>query len=251
MRPRIGISSCLFHADKGRPVFNGRPLLYVEQSMPHYLMSLGAIAYALPTVSPVGPVTYGDLLAGVDALVLHGGVDMAPGSYGEQPLKDAWQGDGLRDAYEIALFRAARAQNKPVLGICRGAQVINVACGGSLYQDISTQKPGSLVHRDAELYEKNTHAVTFVEGGELASLYDAAGGMINSVHHQGVKVLGDGLRTEAYSSVDGVVEAFVATEGSWCMGVQWHPEFQTAAQPELLDPTLLLRFFLASLASKC
>src|SRR5690606_12539197 len=105
---------------------------------------------ALPLLLPVlpDPAQLTALVEQVDALVLSGGSDVAPGLYHELPLRPAWAGDPTRDAYERVLLEAALDQNKPVLGVCRGIQLMNAALGGDLYQDISHQVPGALVHRD-------------------------------------------------------------------------------------------------------
>ena len=141
---RSAISACFFHADAKRPIFTGKTLQYVEQSIAHWVQSAGALALMIP--SPDGPtkrtdVTLHDYAAALDGLVLQGGSDVWPGSYGEEPLKPEWSGDRVRDEYEIALLRAFIDAGKPVFGVCRGLQVINVAFGGTLYQDITAQQP--------------------------------------------------------------------------------------------------------------
>ena len=110
-----------------------------------------------------GDVTLADYADWLDGLVLQGGADVSPTSYGETPLQPKWGGDRIRDDYEIALLDAFAERGKPVLGICRGLQLINVAFGGTLLQDIATQQPGALEHRDAEIYDRNFHGVEFVE----------------------------------------------------------------------------------------
>jgi putative glutamine amidotransferase len=179
----------------------------------------------------------------LDGLVLHGGADVWPGSYGEQPLRPEWNGDRVRDAYEIALVQAFEAAGKPVFGICRGLQLINVAHGGTLYQDIATQKPGARTHRDAEAYDLNFHEVDIVPGTRLAQLLRETRHKINSVHHQGIKDLAPGFAVEATSPDDGIIEAIRHTGGPWVSAVQWHPEFHF---PRLgvVDDTPLLRDFL-------
>jgi putative glutamine amidotransferase len=150
----------------------------------------------------------------------------------------------VRDRYESALVAEFRAQGKPVLGVCRGIQLLNVALGGSLYQDIPSQVPGSSVHRDWEVYEKKFHDVSFAPGARLERLYPGLrAGKVNSVHHQAVKRLAPGLAVEA-SSPDGLVEAFRAVEGPYLYAVQWHPEFMDPADGSLLDGRPILEDFL-------
>jgi putative glutamine amidotransferase len=247
-RPRIGISACFFHADPKRPIFTGKTLQYVEQSIVHWVQAAGALAVVIP--SPEGPTKRGDVTladyAGLlDGLVLEGGSDMWPGSYGEAPLRPEWTGDRIRDEYEIALLRAFIEARKPVLGVCRGLQVLNVAFGGTLYQDIGTQKPGTCTHRDASLYDQNFHAIDIVGATRLAQLYPGVtSAMVNSVHHQGVKDLAPEFVVEAVSPDDGIVEAFRWTGPSYVAAVQWHPEFHDLTRADLLSGDPLLADFL-------
>ncbi len=251
IRPRIGISVCFFHADAKRPIFTGKTLQYVEQSIVHWVQSAGALALVVP--SPEGPtkrgdVTLHDYASLLDGLVLHGGSDVAPISYGEEPLKPEWSGDHVRDEYEIALLRAFIEAGKPVLGVCRGLQVINVAFGGTLYQDISTQQPGSLTHRDAALYDQNFHEIEFVPDTGLASLYPGVSrACVNSVHHQGVKKLADGFIVEATAPEDGMIEAMRWTGRSYVNAIQWHPEFLDWKSSDTLSGDPILRDFLGAI----
>lgn len=248
-RLRIAVSACIFGPDPSRTTFNGRPLLYLEQSMSDWLMAYGALPYMVPFASGRRPseVDLDDLMGPLDGLVLQGGVDMSPRSYGEEPLRPEWSGDKLRDEYEIGLVRAAMKQNKPVLGICRGHQVVNVALGGTLYQDINTQIPGTLVHRNADIYEKNRHAVDLTPGSELASWFGTTRMMINSVHHQAVKDVAPGLVVDARSSEDDVIEAIRlpidSSDDPWVVGVQWHPEFQDPSDTTLAPTKPILDAF--------
>jgi putative glutamine amidotransferase len=252
-RPTIGISACFFHADPQRPIFTGKTLQYVEQSIVHWVQSSSALALVIP--SPEGPTRRGDVALHdyaemLDGLVLEGGSDMWPGSYGEQPLRPEWTGDRVRDEYEIALLRAFIDAGKPVLGICRGLQVLNVAFGGTLYQDIASQLPSVRQHRDARLYDRNLHAIEFVPGSRLASLYTGAQGvMVNSVHHQGIRNLAPGFVVEAVAD-DGIIEAFRWTGPTYVVGVQWHPEFHDLNDPALLSGDPLLADFLSAVTQR-
>jgi putative glutamine amidotransferase len=243
---RIGLASCFFHADPTRPIFKGKTLLYLEESLAHWLMAGGAVPQLLPTpAADVGPE---DLLSGVDALVLQGGTDVAPESYGETPMRPEWSGDRVRDRYETELVRAAMALDRPVLGICRGLQMLNVIFGGSLLQDIGTQSPGSLIHREYERYDQLQHDVSFEAGSWLRRVYPGrAGGRVNTVHHQGIKVLGRGLQVEARSVPDGLIEAVryepAGKTAPWLYAVQWHPEFQDPSDLSLLPTTPLRELF--------
>ena len=241
---RLGVSACFFHADPVRPVFKGKTLLYAEESMLRWLMSEGAVPALLPRAS--GAVSVDDLIDGIDGLVLQGGSDMSPLNYGEEPAQPEWAGDAARDLYELELARACVRRNKPVLGVCRGLQLLNVCFGGSLYQDIETMHPQGLVHRNWEVYDQLFHDVTLTPNGYLAGLYGGPRtARVTSVHHQGIKRLGQDLLVEAVSTRDEMVEAISLRGGdAFVLGVQWHPEFQDPADPELLSSRALLRGFL-------
>lgn len=255
-RLKIGISACFMHADPARALFTGKTLQYVEQSIAHWIMSTGAMAVMVP--SPTGATQRGDVTLDhfaqwLDGLVLHGGADVSPLSYGEQPLQEKWAGDKVRDDYEIALVRAFERQGKPVFGVCRGLQLMNVAYGGTLYQDIATQVPDSLVHRDAAIYDQNFHSIDIAPDSRLAALYPDAGRVIvNSIHHQAIKDLAPGFRVEAVSSEDGLVEAIRRSDSGlpYLAAVQWHPEFHLPESRTLDDSALLQDFLDAATAAR-
>lgn len=252
-RLKIGISACFFHPDSGRTAFSKKTLQYVEQSMAHWIMSGGALPVMVP--SPMGDtargdVSFDDYAQWLDGLVLHGGADVWPGSYGEEPLHEDWHGDRRRDAYEKALVHAFVAAGKPVFGVCRGLQLINVAFGGTLYQDIPTQKPSTAAHRDAQAYDQNFHALEIVPKTRLdALLAGASSYKINSIHHQGIKDLAPGFVVEARCPDDGMIEAIRHTGDAYVAAVQWHPEFHRPGQGTLDDTPLLTDFLEAARAA--
>lgn len=250
--PRIGISACFFHADPQRAIFKGKTLLYMVEPISDWLLTEGVLPILIPTLPTTSKLTLREYVAGLDALLLQGGADVAPQSYGEAPLRPEWGGDAVRDAYEIALVKEFRSQDKPILAICRGLQLLNVALGGTLYQDITLQVPGALVHRNWDIYDQNIHDVTFAPDSHLAKIYAGkASHRINSVHHQGVKDLAPGLKVEARSAPDGIVEAVKWDGREYMLGVQWHPEFQSPLDKEpLLDPKPLLSTFLSEVRNR-
>jgi putative glutamine amidotransferase len=249
--PRIGVSACFFHADPTRAIFKGKTLLYAEESMLDLLGRGGALAYLLPRATSGGP-TVEEYVADLDGLLLEGGSDVSPQSYGEVAERADWEGDHERDEYEIALIHAFVGAGRPVLGICRGVQILNVAFGGTLYQDIATQRPGAGCHRDWERYDANTHAVELTPGSRLASLYAPASGSgpgpvtVNSVHHQAIKDLADGFEVEARSVPEGLVEAIRRPGPAYLAGVQWHPEFTPRPPTGQISPEPLVDDFLAA-----
>lgn len=246
---RVGISACLFHADPARPVFHGKPLYFLERSMARWVASLGAVVYLVPDPSDgADPAAHARDL---DGLVLQGGVDVSPRSYGEEPLRPEWNGDAERDAYEMRLVRGMLDLDKPVLGVCRGHQLLNVIFGGTLYQDILTQVGGARVHRDAEIYDRLAHEMVIEPGSSLAALYPASPtARINSVHHQAIKDLGRGVVVEARSASDGIIEAMRVEGPAYVRGVQWHPEFVAPEDTELLDGRPLLASFVEACAAR-
>lgn len=222
--PCVGISSNFMHADPLRPVFKGMTLQYLEERMVLSLRRAGAIPLGLPDLKDAAGAEA--VLSRVDGLVLAGGADVAPGSYGEAPLRPEWSGDPVRDAYERRLVEAARARGLPILGVCRGIQLLNVALGGRLYQDIVTQREHALVHRDWHEYDALGHELRLEPGSWVSRVYGGATSLqVNSVHHQGLRALAQPLRATAWAP-DGVIEAVeMADPGEWIMGVQWHPEW--------------------------
>lgn len=243
---KIGVSSCFFHADPKRAIFKGKTLVYTEQSLTHWIMSEDAVPFILPPPMAGGSVTFKDIVHEMDGLVLSGGSDVSPRSYGETPLKPEWSGDDIRDVYEQDLVREFMNQRKPVLGVCRGAQLLNVAFGGTLFQDIATQIPESINHRNWDIYDQNFQSVDIVPGTKLAEIYSGKkSAKINSIHHQAIKNLGKGLVVEARTPQDSVIEAIRLNDPKqYVAAIQWHPEFHDPKDHTLLDSAPLLKDYL-------
>jgi len=248
---KIGLSARLMHQPPLELGFRNKTLQYLEQAIAHWIMGHGAMVLMLPTLGFDAEVErrrvsvrhYVDVL---DGLVMQGGADVSPTSYGQQALRPEWAGDIKRDHYEMELLEGFLAQGKPVLGICRGAQLLNVAFGGSLYQDIATQREDAQRHVDADLYDQHHHQIEFEPGSRLGELYAGhGGGLVTSIHHQAVDRLGADLQVEARSAEDGIVEAIRARGAGFVAGVQWHPEFH-AINPMLLSGEPLMDGFLAA-----
>ena len=172
-----------------------------------------------------------DIVGGIDALLLTGGEDVAPSRYGEQPHPSVVDVDPQRDEFEIALLADARRRDLPVFAICRGIQLLNVAAGGTLVQDIPSQVPGAIEHRltvpPHEPYSL-AHEVWLDRDTLLSRLMrerlsDTDACETNSRHHQAVKQVASGFQVSA-TAPDGVVEAIEDSTARFCLGVQWHPE---------------------------
>ena len=200
--------------------------------------SAGLRPYVLPVMSA------GDadaMLEGMRGLVLTGGEDVDPVHYHADPHEKLGEVHAERDAFEIALVRAARARRLPTLAICRGIQVVNVALGGTLIQDIPSEWPHALNHDSAEARSARVHRVSVTAGSALGDALGALEVPVNSFHHQAVLEVAAPFRIVA-KATDGVVEGIESTDPDWWMlGVQWHPEELTST-PEPWDRRLFSAF---------
>jgi putative glutamine amidotransferase len=249
---RIGLSARIFHPEPGASGIKTKTLLVLEQSVAQWAMTRDVLLLMVPSVVQDGELMrsnirlrdYADYL---DGLILQGGADVSPRAYGEEPLRPEWSGDPVRDVYELELVHEFMEARKPILGICRGMQLLNVAMGGSLYQDLPTQRPGTVRHESGQ-YDRHAHRIAFTEGGMMGQWFGGAdGGNVVSIHHQAVNRLGRDVVVEATSDDDGIVEAIRWNGNSFVCGVQWHPEFHgPGAGDALLDCSPLLEAFLAA-----
>ena len=249
---KIGVSARLLYPDPSRTFLPAKSVQDLEQSVANWIMSGEVLAFMIPEMSLASPhfpksLKIKHYVDALDGLLLQGGADMSPKSYGETPINPLWAGDELRDQYEIELFQEFVTQGKPVFGICRGHQVINVALGGKLYQDIATQLSDMGSHRDDAKYENHFHDMRILPNTWLSRVYPGVTvKRINTIHHQAVKQLGEGLVMEAVSEPDGLVEAIRWEGHSFVVGVQWHPEFMDPSDPSLIDSRPLLHEFLSA-----
>lgn len=246
-RLRIGVSARIQYGDAAMLGYLKKNLYYLEQSFARWLQSAGVLVYLVPDVvdRASNALTLADYAQELDGLVLQAGTDISPRLYGEAPLRPEWGGDPERDRYELDLLNRFLDAKKPVLGICRGLQLINVALGGTLYQDTATQKPGAHAHHDPTVYDDKYHYVEILPGTRLAALYPGVKqAKVNSIHHQAVKGLGAGLLVEARSLEDDVIEAVRREGPQYVAGVQWHPEFLHGRGDGVLDAAPLLGEFL-------
>lgn len=168
-----------------------------------------------------------------DGLVLTGGGDVLSLEYGEEPHPKNIYQDSVRDMCELELVRLALARNLPILGICRGIQILNVALGGSLIQDIPSQVENAALHYADPLNAGAFHTVRVEAGTLLSKLVDESATLaVNTYHHQAVNRVGDGLRVNCLSTQDNVIEGVEAVDGRPILGIQWHPEEIAAEFPQ-------------------
>ncbi len=191
----------------------------------------GGLPLFLPNLEPEVADAY---LENADGLLLSGGADADPRHFGQEPHPQLGLVDESRDAFEFALYRAAKARALPVFGICRGVQILNVAEGGSLHQHLPAV-PGTIQHEQQNSDGSLSHEVRLEPRSSLARAFRSVAVRVNSYHHQAVDRLGDGLRATGWTS-DGVIEALEGSGPQFVLGVQWHPEMSVARYPEQLAP---------------
>ena len=195
-----------------------------------------------PFILPVLPPEDAEaMLDGMDGLLLTGGEDVHSSRYGERPHRALGEANHERDAFEIALVLAARKHCIPTLAICRGIQVLNVALGGTLIQDIPSEWPNAIEHDGASARDERVHALSVTPGSGLADALGSTSLRVNSFHHQAIARVADGLRVTAHAP-DGIIEgAEWAGSEWWMLAVQWHPEELTRS-PEPFDRGLFRAF---------
>lgn len=225
MRPRIGITSWHHRDDDER-------WEAVLEGYPRAVLDAGGLPLILP-ISHAAPALVEAYLEVIDGLLLTGGADIHPSFYGQVVLERCGEIDEERDRFEMELVHAARSRDLPLLGICRGLQVLNVALGGSLYQDLSYRKGTDPAHQSSrERRGGPAHRVTIMEGSRLAEILGAQELHVTSTHHQIIRDLAPDLTVNAIAS-DGVVEG-VEGPGRFLLAVHWHPERMVTRHPEQL-----------------
>ncbi|MDF2775768.1 MAG: glutamine amidotransferase class-I family protein [Geminicoccaceae bacterium] len=230
-RPLIGVTTQTLQAIDGIP--EGLPhSVVMNQRYYHAIAAAGAAPVLVPLVDDIE--TLRAIYERVDGVLIPGGVDVDPAQFGEQPHERLGRIDPARDRVEIQLVRWAAGEGKPVLGLCRGLQVINVALGGTLYQDLDAEYPNAIKHDYYPTFgfARNhlAHEVTLALGSRLRHAVDSHRIPVNSMHHQGIKVLATPLAPTA-TAPDGLVEAAESPNGTFIVGVQWHPEVFDTTDP--------------------
>lgn len=211
--------------------------------LPGYLQGIEA-AGGLPVMLPM--TTDEEILRALvqrlDGFLFTGGHDVSPAVYGAAPTPQCGTPCPARDAMETRLLELTLAADKPILGICRGIQLLNACLGGTLYQDLPTDHPSTVDHHMTPPYDRAVHTVTLVPGTQLAALLGAETLGVNSYHHQGVDRLAPGLQVMA-TAADGLTEAVCMPGKRFVWAVQWHPEFSYRTDASALA---ILRAFVAA-----
>ncbi len=224
-RPVIGITTQTLHSIDGIP--EGLPSSWMmNQRYIHAVSEAGGAPVMVPLLDE-DEAGLRAIYEALDGVLIPGGVDMDPATFGAAPSPLLGNTDLARDKVELTLTRWAAQDKKPVLGLCRGSQVINVALGGTLYQDLGAEFPHAIKHdyfpTAGFARDYLAHPVEVVSASRLGRILQRPDVLVNSMHHQGVKQLGQGLTVSAVAP-DGLIEAIESSNGHFMVGVQWHPE---------------------------
>ena len=228
-RPVIGIAGTYEQA----PASSAFPTLrriFTNEGYTNCLQEAGALVILLsPTTANLE-----QLIQLCDGVLFAGGADIDPSCYKQERTPLCGPSDLDADAFHLALYHQGRQAQKPILGICRGMQLINVAEGGTLFQDYREREGWSIHHPNLEHWNNASHLVKIKQDSILFSILKKPELGVNSLHHQLVDTPSDALKVTANAS-DGSIEAFEAIDGSWCVGVQWHPETLGEAMDSLFE----------------
>lgn len=223
--PLIGITPDVRTTTTGPSGSKGEPLIFLQERTVRATLDAGGI----PVILPVTPSSTAirEILEHLDGILVSGGnFDIQPKLYGEESIERLGEVKEERTQFELELISLALKRDLPLLGVCGGAQAINVALGGSLYQDIATQIPDAIEHQQGSLKEQGGHPVKIHDGTKLKRIVGQDTMEVNTTHHQAVKKLGKGLMVNA-TAEDGIIEGIESNDHSFVLGVQWHPEFLT------------------------
>lgn len=226
--PVIGISASVFSIETG--CFMGRERAAVLQDYIEAIRLTGGNPIILPIVE--GNELIAEQISLIDGLLLSGGYDVSPLFYGEESQRGLEVVRPDRDRYEMQLLDIAKKSFKPILGICRGLQILNVAFGGTLYQDIPISIPTALQHQQKAQVDEATHHVQIVAHTKLQQIFEEELILTNSFHHQAIRDLAPCFTASAHS-FDGIIEGIEGKEDHFILGVQWHPELMIRKHPKM------------------
>lgn len=230
MRPTIGITADYSLADWGELARTGHMVHFVKDALVRAVEAAGGLPLLVPCSTEEARLE--EFLSALDGLIISGsGADIDPAHYGEEPHPALGRRNPVRLGFELALARKALAGSLPLLGLCGGHQTMNVAAGGTLYQDIESQLPGALQHKAKGPPSHPAHSVRVEEGSLLGKIVGAPTLQVNSTHHQAIKDVARSLKASAVAP-DGIVEAVEVPGGRFVLGLQWHPEYMAERCPE-------------------
>ncbi|HRP07111.1 MAG TPA: gamma-glutamyl-gamma-aminobutyrate hydrolase family protein [Gemmatimonadales bacterium] len=232
-RPLIGVTTQTLHAIEGIP--EALPSSWVmNQRYVHAVMEAGGVPVLVPLLAE-SPATLREIYDRLDGVVVPGGIDVDPAYYRAGRIAELGRLDPARDTTEVVLTRWSLADRKPFLGLCRGLQVLNVALGGSLWQDLEAERPDSIKHdyfpTAGWSRDHLAHPIDVLRPSRLGDAIGRASTPVNSMHHQGIRDLGFGLTATAWAP-DGLIEAAELPE-QFAVGVQWHPEMFEPGAPSV------------------
>lgn len=232
MKPLIGLTCKFDYSPKKR--LNKINYTYIDA-----IKGAGGIPIILPIVRDIDAIDR--YLGAIQGLVLTGGEDAAPLLYGEEPIREVDTICFERDNMELNIIKKAYEMNIPIFGICRGIQMINIAFGGTLFQDINRQIPNSMGHFAGSCIEGGYHTIEIVKESIMYEILKKDRVQVNSQHHQSIKVLGANLKINALA-LDGVIEGIESTDDRFVLGVQFHPEAMIESHDEFLD---IFKYFIS------
>lgn len=233
MKPLIGLT-CQYDYSQRRK-YNKINYTYIDA-----IKRVGGIPIILPIVNESDIIER--YLGIVQGIILTGGGDAAPLLYGEEPIREVDSICYERDNMELKIIKRAYEIEIPIFGICRGIQMINIALGGTIYQDIYRQIPNSLGHNAGSSIEGGYHTIEIVKDSILFEIFKKERIQVNSEHHQSVRALGNNLRINA-TSLDGVIEGIESTNDKFVLGVQFHPEAMIDKHEEILN---IFKYFVSN-----
>lgn len=229
MKPLIGVLGRIATIDSG--AFNGLERVNLTNAYVDAIEKAGGVPIVVPVNTNKENIKA--QVSTMDGIIISGGDDVNPNLYKEEPVRELGYINPVIDEFDIEVIKVALEMNKPILGICRGLQVLNVALGGSLYQDLKYIKGSHIKHNQETKTYLGTHYIDIKENSILKEIIKEKV-LVNSYHHQSVKTLGNNLKVIAYSN-DGIIEAVQKENEKFVLGVQWHPELMVDYSEYMLN----------------